>query len=284
MTMQGANADDLDRLAGEFEARAVQLEKLRDRLNGRLYSVRWTGRSAQTFRTNWQHRHRPALTGAANRLRSTAETLRRQAREQRHASSGEGGQIGSAAARLPVVSPAATTIPLAEDVLRQLETAYDKAYDVVTAAQHVNEIAIGLTKGMVKSGGLSALTLITTGYSAIRWAESGATQGWWDGETLDKGVDLFGGVGVMTGLALVSNPVGWGAGAAGLAWMGSTKVGEAAAHVLDDRFDTTGKGLSFAYGDTSDMTPAAAARMTERTSKPWLYATDVAKSAWNKFF
>ena len=75
------------------------------------------------------------------------------------------------------------------------------------------------------------------------------------------------------------------AGPAGsLAWWVGSTTGKFVGGQLDEHFDTSGKALSYAYGDTNSMTPAQADYMVQRVSNPITYTEDLVSATWHRFF
>ena len=76
--------------------RSDLLQDLEGRLRTLIEMVTWTGEDAETFRTDWSFRVRPAMQDAAFDLHRFGLRLDRQAEEQEEASS-PGGDVLSAA-------------------------------------------------------------------------------------------------------------------------------------------------------------------------------------------
>ena len=91
--MIGADPDALERLAGDFDRGAGSLESIVLRVRTSVHANPWAGARATRFRTDWDQRHGPQLKRTATTLRTAATQLRRQAAEQRQASSAGGGSI-----------------------------------------------------------------------------------------------------------------------------------------------------------------------------------------------
>ena len=91
MAVVGADADALDRLAGELESEATALEAMHRALGRQLHSAPWRGASADRFRQNWSGNHAGHVARAAEFLRANSLILRDNARQQRAASDGVGG-------------------------------------------------------------------------------------------------------------------------------------------------------------------------------------------------
>ncbi len=93
MTMIGADADALDAEAQRVHQVADKLRREATLLTTKLNGTPWHGRGADKFRSAWAAEHRKALLEAAAFLYKVAETLRRNARQQRKASTASGGHI-----------------------------------------------------------------------------------------------------------------------------------------------------------------------------------------------
>jgi uncharacterized protein YukE len=89
--MVGADPDELDRLAADFERGAGSLESAALRVRTSVHASPWSGARAARFRTDWDQRHGPMLRRTATALRTAAKQLRQQAADQRRASSAGGG-------------------------------------------------------------------------------------------------------------------------------------------------------------------------------------------------
>jgi uncharacterized protein YukE len=86
MVMLGADPEQLEALADVFHSRSVQLDCTKRDLTTLIHQVLWLGPEADFFQTAWQGQYRGSLQRIADLLESLAETLRRQADEQRTAS------------------------------------------------------------------------------------------------------------------------------------------------------------------------------------------------------
>lgn len=101
--MVGADSDALDGAAAELEVAADQLDSSAQVLVSSLGAMSWLGAVALRFSDQWQSMHQPAMFRTAGFLRDNASHLRRQAAEQRTASSAEGGSnLAPSTSRPPV--------------------------------------------------------------------------------------------------------------------------------------------------------------------------------------
>lgn len=93
--MDGADADDLDRVANAMITNAGRMAGTSQRIGRTIHSAPWHGRSADRFRQQWNSQHSRALIDASGFLTKGAGTLRRNAQEQRNASEGTSGALRS---------------------------------------------------------------------------------------------------------------------------------------------------------------------------------------------
>lgn len=97
--MIGADVDALRMLARRFEESAAQLTLLSITLDNSLGStLQWRGPDAARARSAWSSTHRRAIDDVAHALRTAAETIVRNAEEQREASAGKGGAMSAGTA------------------------------------------------------------------------------------------------------------------------------------------------------------------------------------------
>jgi WXG100 family type VII secretion target len=90
----GANPDELDQLAARFSTEAGTVGSIQRSLNGQIMAAPWQGGTADRFRQRWNGEHRRAMAEAISFLNSNADVLRRNAQEQRNASSAAGAEPG----------------------------------------------------------------------------------------------------------------------------------------------------------------------------------------------
>jgi uncharacterized protein YukE len=94
--MTGADAPALRALAGQMSQSAVQLDRMRQTVRARVYSINWQGLDGANFRRAWDTQHGPMLTRVAEGLRATAQNLLREADQQEAASRAGAGASGQA--------------------------------------------------------------------------------------------------------------------------------------------------------------------------------------------
>ena len=95
--MHGADADELERIAGTLRSAADELDGHAGSVTTTLRAVAWVGGVASVFGANWSGGHRPRITSTARYVRDAAAQLDHHAAEQRRASqvsdSASGGSI-----------------------------------------------------------------------------------------------------------------------------------------------------------------------------------------------
>lgn len=87
-SIQGADADQLDRLAVMFQEKAQQLDNLGNQVRRAVNQVRWEGGGWGRFRSEWDQQHHKRLRVASQGLRHASDQLRAQAQDQRRVSGG----------------------------------------------------------------------------------------------------------------------------------------------------------------------------------------------------
>jgi len=107
--MYGADADELDRLAAEFDRAADQLDRDSGALSGILNNVSWLGDTAGRFLSEWTGFQLPKIGLSTTFLRDQARELRRQAADQRRTSSADTGSA------TPRPAPAKSSVSDADD-------------------------------------------------------------------------------------------------------------------------------------------------------------------------
>lgn len=97
-TMYGADADELERIAGTLRSAADELDGHAGSVTTTLRSVAWVGGVATRFGANWIGGHRPRIVSTAEYVRVAAARLDRNAAEQRRAGRAVGGTGDAAGA------------------------------------------------------------------------------------------------------------------------------------------------------------------------------------------
>lgn len=95
MTTVGADADELERIAGTLRSAADELDGHAGSVTATLRSVAWVGGVATRFGSTWSAGHRPRIASTAQYVRDAAAHLDRNAAEQRRASQTVSGGIAS---------------------------------------------------------------------------------------------------------------------------------------------------------------------------------------------
>jgi len=101
----GANPDELDRAADQLRRSAERIASVHGDLRRLVQLASWKGRDAERFEADWSQRGRASLEGAAGLLRSAADTLARNAADQRRTSEAEGVIITRAVGAAPAGPP-----------------------------------------------------------------------------------------------------------------------------------------------------------------------------------
>jgi hypothetical protein len=104
-TMLGADADELERLAGTLRSAADELDGHAGSVTTTLRSVAWVGGVATRFGVSWNGSHRPRIASTAHYVRDAAARLDRNAAEQRRASRSVGGAVVDPARAGPPSGP-----------------------------------------------------------------------------------------------------------------------------------------------------------------------------------
>lgn len=99
--MVGADPEELDALAQRFRVLAGRLDSSRASLGSQIHNSPWAGPAAQGFRHDWDGHHSRVLTSVARSLGQAADSLVRNANEQRQASglASAGGSAGATTAQ-----------------------------------------------------------------------------------------------------------------------------------------------------------------------------------------
>lgn len=287
--MLGADVAALQRLALEMGSSADQLERIRALVGAKVKAVHWGGADALAVRADWENRLAPFLANAAAGLREAERALRAQSTEQIEASGGETSARSQVTALL-------LGLGLSRGMVRTL---------VAEGGASLAERLIGLgDKALSVAGLLDKLETFSGTFSALgRLAALNSAATAFTGSMLTAGeafrnvggkVPVLGSVLTVTEIAwncrthglntpetnesLVLGPMGLAASfvagpMGGVAWTGGTMIGK----VITDHtsVDEVGAEAAFAtaYGD-GPLTVAEAARVVERTNKPWLFAKD----------
>ena len=91
MVMSGSDADALDALARQMGGKSSKIQGVSKRLGREIHGSPWHGRNADRFRRDWDGEYRRSLAAAASFLADASAGLHANARQQREASSGQGG-------------------------------------------------------------------------------------------------------------------------------------------------------------------------------------------------
>ena len=94
-SIQGADADQLDRLAVLFQEKAQQLDNLGNQVRKAVNQVHWEGGGWGRFRAEWDQQHHKRLRVASQGLRQASDQLRSQAQDQRRVSGTGAGSHGA---------------------------------------------------------------------------------------------------------------------------------------------------------------------------------------------
>lgn len=82
----GADVEHLDILASRFESQAARVREIIVASSALLFVTEWTGGKVDRIRSDWNSSARPSLTALAETLQRSANTLKREADQQRQAS------------------------------------------------------------------------------------------------------------------------------------------------------------------------------------------------------
>lgn len=82
----GQIPEEVDALAGEFEARAAELEELKSSVSAKLAGTTWTGPDRERFEADWEGSLSANVTQMVQLLRSASQVAAGNAQEQRDAS------------------------------------------------------------------------------------------------------------------------------------------------------------------------------------------------------
>lgn len=116
MTFDGGDPIEMTGLGQRLNTHADLLDAIRVTVDGRMSTGSWFGSDADTFHHDWRSRHAPSITSAASMLRTSAQTLFVNARQQEAASESGGvaadgfvaGPTGDIGRVVPVPLPGVT--------------------------------------------------------------------------------------------------------------------------------------------------------------------------------
>lgn len=97
MTFWGADPEQLEILAAHCGQCADLLDRQRERVGWQAHHATWHGREGDHFRYEWDHFLAQRMLAASRFLRDAGDQLRRNATQQRRASSAGGGHLGAIA-------------------------------------------------------------------------------------------------------------------------------------------------------------------------------------------
>jgi hypothetical protein len=82
----GQIPEEVDALAADFEARAVDLESLQTAITNKLAATQWTGPDRDRFQADWEGVLSANVASAVTTLRGASALASQNAQEQRDAS------------------------------------------------------------------------------------------------------------------------------------------------------------------------------------------------------
>ncbi len=82
----GQIPEEVDALAGEFEAKAAELEDLKSSISAKLAGTTWTGPDRDRFEADWEGALSATVTQMVQQLRGASQVASANAQEQRDAS------------------------------------------------------------------------------------------------------------------------------------------------------------------------------------------------------
>jgi uncharacterized protein YukE len=83
MAQMGADVEQLDRLSAKFKEKAASVDQIVSQISTQLSGTWWKGADADRFRGQWDGELRGQLTKVKAVLEATAQTLTKQAADQR---------------------------------------------------------------------------------------------------------------------------------------------------------------------------------------------------------
>lgn len=105
MPILGADTDELERIASDFDRTAVTLLRIRGELRGRITSTRWVGPDSRSYLVEWDRSLEPLIVAVASSLSEQAQVLRTQTVQQSEASRVDPVVRGFEYVRVPGVDP-----------------------------------------------------------------------------------------------------------------------------------------------------------------------------------
>jgi hypothetical protein len=223
MTMVGADATRLDAAAAQMRRAADDLDAHAGALGRLLDGLSWLGQVASAFLNMWNSNHRPQLNSTAGFIRDAAAKLEAQARQQREASEGSGGNVGLGFGDFGVDTQPGTIFGL--DWLDQLAYVKDRygngatLVEILTRFDELQKVAkfkdLFQIATEVKVG--SVIGAVSLGFDIVdwvdKWDEQSGLQTAWDGVGL-----------AIDGVGLVIPEVGLAKGVWDLSWSASEAV------------------------------------------------------------
>ena len=82
----GQVPEEVDALAGEFEAKASELEDLKSSITSKLGGTTWTGADRDRFEADWEGALSQTVSQMVQQLRGAGQAAAANAQEQRDAS------------------------------------------------------------------------------------------------------------------------------------------------------------------------------------------------------
>lgn len=272
--MYGADADALRSLAALFNADAERLALMERRVSSRLGSTSWTGSDADSFRADWNRRHRPRLVMTIRQFTESACLVQAQAEQQRRASHADHASQASAPSielndtgdPYGSLSRAVLYAKIADD-LKSIPQAWRQAR--LLKALNANREALGLGEvpaarwiHSVQHSGHSTIpwasTLLAVADVAVNWISKGP------GDADTQGAVVTGALSTTAGA--VAGPLG------GVAFTAGTMIGTAITSIPVGGGRNLGEAMSSAAFDRAygNAVPAVPERSAEwyRTATP----------------
>jgi len=86
MAQLGADVEQLDRLSAKFKTKAAEVDQIVSQISAQLSGTWWKGGDADKFRGEWEGTMRKQLGTLRTLLEATAQTVAKQAADQRSVS------------------------------------------------------------------------------------------------------------------------------------------------------------------------------------------------------